>query len=157
MPVDQRCVFKVLTLVHKVIYSGSPDYLCVKKRSSVRATRSATAMTLDQPVSRLKSAGDRAFSVSAPALWNALPTSLTSEENYIAFKRNLKTHLFRQHYFNWFTCIGLDIYFISNWPIILWCFYVVIYNSCTAPLTIYFKAALYKCVIMIIILVLHVY
>jgi hypothetical protein len=100
LPVEQRCVFKVLTLAHRVIYSGSPDYLDVRKRSSVRATRSTTTMILDQPVSRLKSAGDRAFSVSAPALWNLLPTSLTSEVNYITFKRNLKTYLFRKYYFN---------------------------------------------------------
>ena len=39
--------------------------------------------------------GDRAFSISAPRLWNALPQHLKDSTSCQAFKKCLKTHLFR--------------------------------------------------------------
>ena len=49
---------------------------------------------LDEPRTRLKF-GDRAFSISAPRLWNALPQHLKESTSCQAFKKCLKTHLFR--------------------------------------------------------------
>ena len=46
-----------------------------------------------------KKTGDRAFAVAAPVLWNALPPSLRAIDNITAFKKQLKTHLFRKAYF----------------------------------------------------------
>ena len=51
------------------------------------------------PRSKLKSYGDRAFSVAAPTLWNDIPDSIKSSEDLSSFKRNLKTYLFKR-YFN---------------------------------------------------------
>ncbi len=40
--------------------------------------------------------GDRAFCSSAPNLWNALPVHLRTPQPVNAFKRGLKTYLFRK-------------------------------------------------------------
>ena len=49
---------------------------------------------IDEPRTRLKF-GDRAFSISAPRLWNALPHHLKDSTSCQAFKKCLKTHLVR--------------------------------------------------------------
>ena len=49
-----------------------------------------------QPSYRTKSYGSRAFSVSAPCLWNKLPMCSPSTA---IFKRKLKTHLFKLAYY----------------------------------------------------------
>ena len=51
------------------------------------------------PRSKLKSYGDRAFSVSAPKLWNDVPDIIKCSVDLKAFKRNLKTYLLKR-YFN---------------------------------------------------------
>ena len=52
------------------------------------------------PVSfNLETYGSRAFSVSAPELWNKLPDDIRSCENLSLFKHKLKTHLFKNYYF----------------------------------------------------------
>ena len=42
--------------------------------------------------------GDRTFHTASPLLWNALPISLKDSSSVFSFKRNLKTHLFKQTY-----------------------------------------------------------
>ena len=42
----------------------------------------------------------RAFSVSAPELWNKLPNDIRSCENLRLFKHKLKTYLFKNFYFS---------------------------------------------------------
>ena len=49
--------------------------------------------------SKLKSYGDRAFSVSAPKLWNDVPEIIKCSVDLHTFKRYLKTYLFKC-YFN---------------------------------------------------------
>jgi len=44
--------------------------------------------------------GDRAFPVAAAKIWNALPPVITSLPSLSAFKRALKTELFRRSYGN---------------------------------------------------------
>ncbi len=46
------------------------------------------------PNLRLKCRGDRAFSVAAPSLWNALPLCIRSAPSVSVFKSMLKTYLF---------------------------------------------------------------
>ena len=48
------------------------------------------------PKSRLKTYGDRAFSVAAPKLWNELPLDLRSLVTINLFKKHLKTDLFKK-------------------------------------------------------------
>ena len=47
---------------------------------------------------RLKTYGDRAFSVAAPKLWNELPLDLRSSITINLFKKHLKTDLFKKAY-----------------------------------------------------------
>ncbi|EFX61540.1 hypothetical protein DAPPUDRAFT_121530 [Daphnia pulex] len=50
--------------------------------------------------SRLKSYGNRAFSVFAPRLWNSLPLSIRSAQSLGQFRSLLKTHLFSTAFSN---------------------------------------------------------
>ena len=50
------------------------------------------------PRSKLKSYGDRAFSASAPKLWNDIPETTKCSENLNSSKRNLKTYLFKRYF-----------------------------------------------------------
>ena len=50
------------------------------------------------PRSRLKTYGDRAFSVVAPKLWNRLPPELRGVTSVDQFKAHLKTYLFKLAY-----------------------------------------------------------
>ena len=50
------------------------------------------------PRSRLKTYGDRAFSVVAPKLWNRLPPELRGVTFVDQFNAHLKTHLFKLGY-----------------------------------------------------------
>ena len=50
---------------------------------------------LNIPRSRTKTYGDRAFSVAGPRQWNELPLDIRTISDVNAFKRNLKTYLFR--------------------------------------------------------------
>ena len=45
-----------------------------------------------------KSFDDRAFSIAGPKLWNDLPLEVRQSASVNAFKRALKTHLFKQAY-----------------------------------------------------------
>ena len=63
-----------------------------------RALRSSSTLTLTIPPSRLKTFGDRAFSRSAPRLWNSLPQPVCDSPSLTTFKSCLKTYLFSQAY-----------------------------------------------------------
>jgi len=60
--------------------------------------RSASSNKLVLRRSRLSTAGDRAFCVAAPRLWNSLPARVTSAKTLPTFKKHLKTELFNQSY-----------------------------------------------------------
>jgi hypothetical protein len=62
-----------------------------------RRLRSATSGRLEVPQTHLKTAGDRAFSVAGPHLWNSLPDDIVNCQSLPAFRRKLKTHLFKQY------------------------------------------------------------
>ena len=57
--------------------------------------RSASTAALDVPVTRRSTMGDRSFSVGAVRVWNSLPAVVTSAPSLLAFRRLLKTELFR--------------------------------------------------------------
>ncbi|KAM3877440.1 aromatase [Diretmus argenteus] len=59
-----------------------------------RSLRSSDAGLLQVPKTRRRTWGDRAFSVAAPSLWNALPKSFRDAPSLNIFKATLKTHLF---------------------------------------------------------------
>jgi len=59
----------------------------IKKYSKIR---------LEVPKAKCVTFGDRAFSVAGPKLWNSLPAHIKQAENFIAFRKALKTYLFKK-------------------------------------------------------------
>ena len=100
LPASKRIIFKVLLLCYKALHDEGPQYLkdLLKWHTPSRVLRSSNEHLLVIPKTKLKSFGDRAFSVAAPRLWNSLPLTLRRSASTDAFKRNLKTFLFKEVY-----------------------------------------------------------
>ena len=62
---------------------------------SRRRLRSGSTWTLLVPSTRRATLGDRAFPVAAARAWNALSSSVKTSLTYLAFRRELKTLLFK--------------------------------------------------------------
>ena len=96
LPIAVRVEFKILLLTHLALNGQASDYIeqCVSRCQPVRSLRSSEHNLLCVPRTR-RHWGDRAFSVAAPSLWNALTQHLTlSSLTTAAFKVKLKTYLF---------------------------------------------------------------
>lgn len=100
LPVEARIVFKILCIVYKCLESSSARYLqdLLVPCTAQRQLRSSDQNFLSVPKFKLASFGKRAFSKSAPRLWNELPQNLRDIENFDTFKKNLKTYLFCKYY-----------------------------------------------------------
>ena len=100
LPVHFRILVKVLLLVYKALNGMAPLYITelLSYRTCSRTLRSTDQKLLAVPKSRLKTYGDRAFSVPAPKLWNELPLDLRSLDTINLFKKHLKTDLFKKAY-----------------------------------------------------------
>ena len=99
LPVKQRLTYTILLLTFRALNGLAPIYIVdmLHRHRPARALRSANNNDLQVP-STSSRYGDRAFAVSAPRLWNALPYELKIATSLISFKRLLKTHLFRMAY-----------------------------------------------------------
>ena len=62
---------------------------------------------LKVPKMNLSTMGERAFSHTAPKLWNSLPNDIRQCESTGQFKKELKTYLFRLAYGLWYDYIFL--------------------------------------------------
>ena len=96
LPVKFRVDYKVLLLTFKSLNGLAPDYLSdlLTPYRPNRTLRSASENLLTVPSCKTKSFGGRAFEVSAPALWNSLPSEMRKITSVDFFKRRLKTFLF---------------------------------------------------------------
>jgi len=67
---------------------------------NAQPTNHVTASTdrLVVPPFKLSTIGSRTFNVAAARTWNDLPEDATSSPTLPAFRKRLKTHLFRQSY-----------------------------------------------------------
>ena len=85
----------MLCVTFKCVNGSAPLYLeeLLQLVSNERDLRSNGQLLLELPRTRTVTA-DRAFSVAAPKLWNALPSSIRVASSLEAFKRMLKTHMF---------------------------------------------------------------
>ena len=63
-----------------------------------RDLRSGSAGQLVIPRTKLKSVGDRAFSVYGPRIWNNSDSAIKNSVSVQAFKCRLKTVLFQQYF-----------------------------------------------------------
>jgi len=100
LPIPERITYKILIITFKAFHGIAPKYLCdlINLHRPTRNLRSGNQNQLDQPNTRLKGFGDRAFAKCAPVLWNKLPVHLRKKENLDDFKKCLKTHLFSAAY-----------------------------------------------------------
>lgn len=97
LPVKFRIQFKILLYTFKAIHNLAPPYLSdlLRISTSSRSLRSSSSLHLSVPPARLSSMGSRAFSRSAPQLWNSLPPDIRNLDSLPLFKSHLKTHLFQ--------------------------------------------------------------
>ena len=100
LPVKYRIQYKALLLTYKVVSNKAPQYLqdLLHPYEQERNLRSTSQGLLEIPATKLKTFGDRAFSVYAPRLWNALPIQLRLKPSVEAFKKGLKEYLFKLCY-----------------------------------------------------------
>jgi len=73
----------------------APKYLCslLQPHHNIRSLRSSTAPRFFVPPTRTE-IGKRTFRVSAPTVWNALPSAVCLSDSAAGFKHRLKTSLF---------------------------------------------------------------
>ena len=121
LPVEYRIKFKLLILTFKGVHKTAPRYICdmFVQRTSRYASRSCTSIEdihfengvvqddikssqvryLNVPKTRRETFMERSLPVAGPLLWNALPASLRGEDDFVQFKKLLKTHYFKCAYF----------------------------------------------------------
>ena len=96
LPIKRRIEYKILVLVHKALYEGTPEYLValLHQYAPRRGLRSAGGLLLDVPRVNLERFGRRAFACAGPTLWNKLPAKIRGNCNHPQFKKLLKTFFF---------------------------------------------------------------
>ena len=96
LKVNERNQFKVLCITWKALHGMTPAYISnrLKLYTPSRNLQSENSYNLCVPRSRTRF-GDRAFSQAAPQLWNSLPIDIRKQTTFPAFKRHLKTYLFK--------------------------------------------------------------
>lgn len=98
LPFKFRCQYKLLLYAFKALHGLAPSYLgeLIHFYKPARSLRSQSAALIEMPKNvRTKIYGERRFDVAAGTLWNSLPASLRNEQSLEAFKKGLKTHLFK--------------------------------------------------------------
>ena len=103
LPVKERIKFKIALFTFKILRGECPIYLnpLVDVRVPERALRSTNRLLLTRRDTRSTTVnyGHRAFSISAPLLWNELPFNINCLDlSCDVFKSQLKTYLFTEHF-----------------------------------------------------------
>lgn len=93
-------IIYLLFLTFKAIHNLAPLYLTdlLHINTPTRTLRSSSSIHLTVPPARLTTIGFRAFSRSAPCLWNTLPPDIRNINSLSIFKSHLKTYLFKLAY-----------------------------------------------------------
>ena len=97
LPVRKIIEFKILLLAYKCLHGTAPSYLreMLKEYVPPRTLRSTSKNLLCEPRTNMKTYGDRSFSACVPKLRNQLPNNIRAAGSVAIFKRQLKTHLFK--------------------------------------------------------------
>jgi hypothetical protein len=97
LPVEHRVRYKIELLTFKALHGLAPPYIeeLVFRYMPARRLRSMDANLLTTGNCRLQSVGGKAFSVTAPKLWNSLPGEIRSCDSLCTFKSLLKTYHFK--------------------------------------------------------------
>jgi len=98
LPIQTRIEYKLNLLTFKSLNNLAPVYLtellCTYNPS--RTLRSSSMGLLQEKNAKTKKAGERAYSIAAPKLWNRLPQELRSLNELVSFKTALKTYYFKK-------------------------------------------------------------
>ena len=83
-------------MTFKALHTGRPPYLTdqLQYYQPTRSLCSSGSHQLVKPRHNL-SFGYRAFRISAPHIWNSLPTNVREAQSVHTFRRHLKTHYFQ--------------------------------------------------------------
>uniref|UniRef100_A0A3P9L4L3 Reverse transcriptase domain-containing protein n=1 Tax=Oryzias latipes TaxID=8090 RepID=A0A3P9L4L3_ORYLA len=95
LPAAFRIQFKLLLYTFKALHSLAPSYLSNLLHINTPSLWSSSSLQLSVPPARMVTMGSRAFSRSAPQLWNSLPPDLRNTDSFLIFKSRLKTDLFK--------------------------------------------------------------
>ena len=95
LPVKFRIHFKICTITCRTLKDNQPAYLAdlLARPKCSKYLRSTNSNRFIVPRIKTKT-GSRAFSISGPALWNALPVPIRNVETILTFRKLLKSHLF---------------------------------------------------------------
>jgi hypothetical protein len=102
LPIKARITFKMLTFMFNCSVERAPAYLneLLIEKTQRRSLRSSSTSSgcYEVPFNKRKTFSDRSFSTVGPRLWNELPLKLRNSNDINAFKKNLKTHYFKDYY-----------------------------------------------------------
>ena len=104
LPINRRIEYKILTLVHKCLSSGAPEYLSkllieypyAERRQELRSQHQARRLV--EPKTKRKTFAARSVSCVGLKWWNRLPNALKTIKNAKEFKNKLKTYLYKEVY-----------------------------------------------------------
>ena len=100
LPLEARIHYKIATLAFRHFENSLPPYLSelLHTYQPSRTLRSSSEKLLKVPKTNLKSAGNRSFHLQAAKIWKSLPTNVRSSPSLSSFKKNLKTHPFKERF-----------------------------------------------------------
>ena len=99
LPVRERIQYKLAVICFNCLNDTSPIYLrqFLERYIPGRTLRSSKDKTvLRVPFKKYKFYGHRSFDFIGPYVWNRLPQNLRNAKSLSVFKKDLKTHLFKQ-------------------------------------------------------------
>ena len=99
LPLRQRIIFKIATLMHQCLNGLAPSYLatdCIAILSMPgrRQLRSAASGQLYIPRTKTMTFGPRSFKVSGPTIWNDLPARLKDSSLSKTLSENCLKHFY---------------------------------------------------------------
>ena len=95
LPITFRIHFKICAITFRALKENQPAYLAdllVRPKCS-KYLRSTNSNRFVVPRIKTKT-GSRAFSISGPALWNALPVPIRKAKTILTFRKLLESHPF---------------------------------------------------------------
>ena len=106
LPVRQRISYKVAVITYKTRSTSKPAYLSdlLQDYRPARTLQSSDKLPLLSVLRMALAFSVKAFSVSAPSVWNSLSYQCRSAELFRSFKRILKTELFDIAYLSVVLC-----------------------------------------------------
>ena len=101
LPIEHRIRYKIASITHHALVDSSPGYLheLLTPHTPSRNLRSAGKALLVTPNTRTR-VGDKSFKAAAPNVWNRLPETIRTISCHNTFKKNLKTVLFKEAFFD---------------------------------------------------------